>query len=172
MNNKKELYRIGEAAAAFGVSAETLRCLDRNGTLKPDCVSDSGRRYYSKQLIDEWKPKFGGDELVGISEARRILGCSDSLTDRLISEGKLVSCGKSVSGRTMYNREDVEALRDSLPWNISKVAEYLDIEVKEVYALVKSGNLSPVSVDSRNRKYFSGEDIKSFASERPDAKND
>ena len=48
------LYSIGKTAKILGVTPNTLRTWDRNGTFKPDKVTESGTRYYSEQQINKY----------------------------------------------------------------------------------------------------------------------
>ena len=45
-------YSIGEFAKEIGRTPQTLRNWDKNGTLKPHHVAESGYRYYSKEQLN------------------------------------------------------------------------------------------------------------------------
>lgn len=48
------LMKIGEFAKQLGVSVQTLRIMDKAGTLKPAVVSKSGTRYYSDEQLRQY----------------------------------------------------------------------------------------------------------------------
>lgn len=49
-----KLYSIGKFAKKIGVSVQTLRNWDANGSLKPCKVTDGGTRYYSDQQLRDY----------------------------------------------------------------------------------------------------------------------
>lgn len=64
-------YKIGEFAKKLGVSTETLRRWDREGTLKPAKVTDGGTRYYSEFQYNKYTGKVpNNSERVVIGYAR------------------------------------------------------------------------------------------------------
>jgi len=47
-------YSIGEFAKLIGKTEQTLRNWDKNNTLKPNHVTESGYRYYSQEQINHF----------------------------------------------------------------------------------------------------------------------
>ncbi|MDP4146847.1 MAG: MerR family transcriptional regulator, partial [Bacillota bacterium] len=47
-------YAIGEFAELIGKTEQTLRNWDKNGTLKPHHVAESGHRYYSVEQANHF----------------------------------------------------------------------------------------------------------------------
>ena len=48
-------YKIGDFAREIGVSIQTLRNWDKDGTLKPAKVTEGGTRYYSEEQLFQYK---------------------------------------------------------------------------------------------------------------------
>lgn len=47
-------YSIGEFAERIGKSIQTLRNWDKNGSLKPNHITDGGTRYYSQEQLNHF----------------------------------------------------------------------------------------------------------------------
>ena len=47
-------YSRAEFAKKIGKTTQTLRYWDKNGILKSSYVSDTGKRYYSQEQIDDF----------------------------------------------------------------------------------------------------------------------
>lgn len=63
-------YSIGEFAKLIGKTEQTLRNWDKNGTLKPHHVTDSGYRHYSQEQLNH----FFGFKNNNEQQKRRIIG--------------------------------------------------------------------------------------------------
>ena len=63
-------YKIGDFAQEIGVSTQTLRRWDSDGTLKPVKVTDGDTRYYSEYQLK----KYRGELFYGRSVKRLIIG--------------------------------------------------------------------------------------------------
>lgn len=63
-------YSIGEFAELIGKSEQTLRNWDKNGTLKPHHVAESGYRYYSQEQLNHF---FGFKNNNG-EQKRKVIG--------------------------------------------------------------------------------------------------
>lgn len=48
-------YKIGDFAKEIGVSIQTLRNWDKDGTLKPAKITEGGTRYYSEDQLNKYK---------------------------------------------------------------------------------------------------------------------
>lgn len=46
------MLSVSEAAAIFKVTPHTIRSWDNKGILKPDYISPTGRRFYSKEKVE------------------------------------------------------------------------------------------------------------------------
>ncbi|KZL90446.1 IS607 family transposase [Clostridium magnum] len=63
-------YSIGEFAKLIGKTEQTLRNWDKNGTLKPHHVVESGYRYYSQEQLNH----FFGFKNNNAEQKRRVIG--------------------------------------------------------------------------------------------------
>jgi predicted site-specific integrase-resolvase len=63
-------YSIGEFAKLIGKTEQTLRNWDKNNTLKPNHVTESGFRYYSQEQINH----FFGFKNIKKQQNRKIIG--------------------------------------------------------------------------------------------------
>jgi putative resolvase len=67
---KMKYYAIGEFAELIGKTEQTLRNWDKNGTLKPHHIAESGHRYYSNEQANH----FFGLKNCDVQLNRKIVG--------------------------------------------------------------------------------------------------
>ena len=103
----KKLVPIGKAAKVLGVSIDTIRRWDKNGTLKSS-RPDGKTRYFSQEDLEKLKLA----KKISISEASKRLSISQSTLRRLEDKG-LLKPERDKNGKRLYDLKNIEDFLNS-----------------------------------------------------------
>lgn len=131
-------YAIGEFAELIGKTEQTLRNWDKNGTLKPHHVAESGHRYYSVEQANH----FLGLKNCGTKLNRKIVGycrvSSNKQKDDLERQIENVSTYMIAKG---YSFEIIFDIGSGINYNKKGLNQLIDMitnsEVEKVVVLYK-----------------------------------
>jgi excisionase family DNA binding protein len=105
------LISSNDLADRLGVSRATVLRAVASGRLKPAVVTPGGHRRFLPEDVEELggRPKRNGrsHELVGSSEAARLLGVSQQTLNRAVREGRVRPAAVTPGGHRRFDASDI-----------------------------------------------------------------
>lgn len=145
-----QYYSIGEFAKEIGRTSQTLRNWDKNGTLKPHHVADSGYRYYSKeQLInilgiktkkEKERVVIGYCRVSSNKQKEDLERQVENMQTYLMSQGKPFEIVKDIGSGLNYKNKGLNKILDRVTSNeVEKIVVlYKDRLVRFGYELIEN----------------------------------
>jgi excisionase family DNA binding protein len=116
-NSKTDYLSVSDVAKKLGISIDTVRRWEKAGVLQAERL-DGRNRYFKASDIDT----FAAEQPMSTSEVADFLGLSASTVRRLDKQGLLFT-ERSESGKRLYSRDSVQALKDDKADMASRAAQ-------------------------------------------------
>jgi excisionase family DNA binding protein len=105
------LISSNDLADRLGVSRATVLRAVARGRLKPALVTPGGHRRFRAQEVEELGGRLAGDglsrELIGSSEAARLLGVSQQTLNRAVRDGRVRPAIVTPGGHRRFQSSDL-----------------------------------------------------------------
>jgi excisionase family DNA binding protein len=108
------LLSSNDLAQRLGISRATVLRAVARGLLKPALVTPGGHRRFLPQDVEGLESRLALNELIGSSEAARILGVSQQTLNRAVRNGSVRPAVVTPGGHRRFTSSDIaESRRDA-----------------------------------------------------------
>lgn len=145
------MYTVGELSKRTNISIRTLHYYDELGLLKPDKVSASGYRYYSKENVLKLQQIAALKKLgFPLSCIKEIINAEDALPEE-------VRWKKGIRGQIQTIREEIKRLRNLerlLFHTLYSIEITGDFRTDDIFAFIKATQMEKQAKDDELREHF------------------
>jgi excisionase family DNA binding protein len=105
------LLSSNDLAQRLGISRATVLRAVAKGLLKPALVTPGGHRRFLLQDVESLESRFPLSELIGSSEAARLLGVSQQTLNRAVRNGSVHAAVVTPGGHRRFTSSDIAESR-------------------------------------------------------------